>query len=191
LIQHWSIFIPSHSKFGTIDLSEVKESIGSIDIVRISLLIELDVITNNRRSQLRDVGEVKGFKNLIQMRNEISNCLLIISIKGLCSLSIDNAIHDVPAKVLLDIQETMKSHCLGQDSASAHIIKADSQVMELVHRGFKSESLSEGKSHGLDLIRHLIHPNIIEFLAFSHDLLLEGLHHGLGLSNLTEVYKIN
>lgn len=61
--------------------------------------------------------------------------------------------------------------------------------MELAHGSFEDETFGEGECHSLDLIGHFVHPNIIELLSFSHNLLLKGLGHGLSLSDLSVVDK--
>jgi hypothetical protein len=67
-------------------LAEVKEAASSFYIVGVGLLIELDVVSHNRRCQLGNLREVKGLKNLVDMWKEVLHCLLEIGINCLSCL---------------------------------------------------------------------------------------------------------
>ena len=42
------------------DLSKVEEATSGINVVGVELLVELNVVSDNGRGQLRNIGEVKG-----------------------------------------------------------------------------------------------------------------------------------
>jgi len=106
-------------------------------------------------------------------------------------LRVDYTVHQIPTKVLLDIEETVKSHYFSQDSSSSNIRQTNGQLMKLVHRSLQAEPLRECEGHVLDLVGYLEHPDVVELLAFCHNLLLEGLGHSLSLRNLFVVYQVN
>jgi hypothetical protein len=67
-------------------LAEVEEAASSFYIVRVSLFIELDVVSHNRRCQLGNLREVKSLKNLVDMWKEVFHSLLEIGINCLSCL---------------------------------------------------------------------------------------------------------
>ncbi len=109
------------SELGSLDLSKVEKAICGIDVVRVGLLVELNVVADNGWGQLRDVGEVKGLKDLIDMGEKVSHGLLVVSINTLSCLGIDYTAHQVPSEVFLDVGQTVQSHYLGQDGSGTNI----------------------------------------------------------------------
>ena len=173
-----SVFSKSGS--GRSCLGEIEKFSRRIDIFKITLIVEGNIVSRDWSSHLHGSHNTHTFDNSVHVWHKVNHCCVVLLIKSSGGFNRNHTAGQEPSLLLSYKIDHMQKNGLFEDCLDFGIL-----AFGVMFEGsLQNVSFTERLCKRLNLVGHLIHPDVKEGLSLLHDFVFHQFTKGLDLGYL-------